>query len=139
MVGDTHFERYIPESSTELVEPEKIRRHILCTGKGIVFFLVNAVLLIHHLGQVYYNLLQEREEKGIKDVAISRLEQISPFPYDLVSAIDFSCTFQVILIVFIAYPTLGQVSKCRYTLVPGSSFVIQCQCKVPITDQRFDL
>lgn len=36
------------------------------------------------LGQVYYTLLQEREEKGIKDVAISRLEQISPFPYDLV-------------------------------------------------------
>ncbi|PAV17318.1 2-oxoglutarate dehydrogenase complex E1 component mitochondrial precursor [Pyrrhoderma noxium] len=67
MVGDTHFERYIPESSTELVEPEQIRRHILCTG------------------QVYYNLLQEREEKGIKDVAISRLEQISPFPYDLLT------------------------------------------------------
>jgi 2-oxoglutarate dehydrogenase E1 component len=29
-------------------------------------------------------LLQEREAKGIKDVAISRVEQISPFPYDLV-------------------------------------------------------
>ena len=37
------------------------------------------------LGQVYYTLLQEREEKGIKDVAISRVEQISPFPYDLVA------------------------------------------------------
>jgi len=36
------------------------------------------------LGQVYYTLLQEREAKGIKDVAISRVEQISPFPYDLV-------------------------------------------------------
>ena len=136
MVGDTHFERYIPESSTELVEPEKIRRHILCTGKDNIF-LVNVVLLIHRLGQVYYNLLQEREEKGIKDVAISRLEQISPFPYDLVGVIDFSYTLQVILIFSVAYPTLGQVSKCRYTLVPGSSFVIRCE--VPITDQRFDL
>ena len=35
-------------------------------------------------GQVYYTLLQEREEKGLKDVAISRLEQVSPFPYDQV-------------------------------------------------------
>ena len=36
-------------------------------------------------GQVYHTLLQEREDKGINDVAISRVEQISPFPYDLVS------------------------------------------------------
>ena len=36
------------------------------------------------VGQVYHTLLQEREDKGITDVAISRLEQISPFPYDLV-------------------------------------------------------
>ena len=36
-------------------------------------------------GQVYHTLLQEREEKGYNDVAISRVEQISPFPYDLVS------------------------------------------------------
>ncbi len=67
MVGDTNFQRYIPEPHPEeLVAPENIRRHILCTG------------------QVYYTLLQEREEKGYNDVAISRLEQISPFPYDLV-------------------------------------------------------
>ncbi|KAH9891557.1 thiamine diphosphate-binding protein [Cubamyces lactineus] len=60
--------RYIPEPhSHDLVAPEQIRRHILCTG------------------QVYYTLLQEREEKGIKDVAISRLEQLSPFPYDLLT------------------------------------------------------
>ena len=68
MVGDTHFERYLPEPHPEnLVAPEKIRRHILCSG------------------QVYHTLLQEREDKGITHVAISRLEQISPFPYDLVS------------------------------------------------------
>ena len=40
--------------------------------------------LTRPLGQVYYTLLQEREDKGIKDVAISRIEQLSPFPYDLV-------------------------------------------------------
>ena len=36
------------------------------------------------VGQVYHALLQERDDKGINDVAISRVEQISPFPYDLV-------------------------------------------------------
>ncbi|KDQ11098.1 hypothetical protein BOTBODRAFT_35635 [Botryobasidium botryosum FD-172 SS1] len=67
MVGETQFLRYLPEVDAELAPPEEIRRHILCTG------------------QVYYNLIQEREEKGIKDVAISRVEQLSPFPYDLIT------------------------------------------------------
>ncbi|KAH7925936.1 2-oxoglutarate dehydrogenase, E1 component [Leucogyrophana mollusca] len=68
MIGDTHFQRYLPEPHPEnLVPAEEVRRHILCTG------------------QVYHTLLQEREEKGIKDVAISRIEQLSPFPYDLIT------------------------------------------------------
>ncbi len=37
-----------------------------------------------NLGQVYHTLLAAREERGITDIAISRIEQISPFPYDLV-------------------------------------------------------
>ncbi|EIN12351.1 2-oxoglutarate dehydrogenase complex E1 component mitochondrial precursor [Punctularia strigosozonata HHB-11173 SS5] len=66
--GETHFERYLPEPHPEaLAPPEEIRRHILCTG------------------QVYYHLLKERDERGIKDIAISRVEQISPFPYDLLT------------------------------------------------------
>lgn len=43
--------------------------------------------LSRFLGQVYHTLLQEREDKGIKDVAISRIEQLSPFPYDLVGSL----------------------------------------------------
>lgn len=35
---------------------------------------------------MYHALLQERDDKGINDVVISRVEQISPFPYDLVRA-----------------------------------------------------
>lgn len=66
MSGETHFQRYIPDAHENLVEHERIRKHILCSG------------------QVYQTLIQEREDKGITDVAISRLEQISPFPYDLV-------------------------------------------------------
>ncbi|EIW82629.1 2-oxoglutarate dehydrogenase E1 component [Coniophora puteana RWD-64-598 SS2] len=68
MVGDIHFQHYIPEPHTSsLVAPEKVRRHILCSG------------------QVYHTLLQAREERGIDDVAISRLEQISPFPYEQIT------------------------------------------------------
>jgi 2-oxoglutarate dehydrogenase E1 component len=32
MVADTHFERYIPEASEDLVAPDQVKRHILCTG-----------------------------------------------------------------------------------------------------------
>lgn len=67
MVGNTCFQRYIPESNEGLQSPEQIRRHILCSG------------------QVYVELMREREARGIKDVAISRVEQISPFPYELIT------------------------------------------------------
>ncbi|KZV92557.1 2-oxoglutarate dehydrogenase, E1 component [Exidia glandulosa HHB12029] len=68
MTNDTHFIRYIPDPHPEsLAPPEEIKRHILCTG------------------QVYYALLKEREDRGLKDIAISRLEQIAPFPYDLLT------------------------------------------------------
>ena len=40
-----------------------IRRVVLCTGK------------------VYYDLFEEREKRGLKDVAILRLEQVYPFPH----------------------------------------------------------
>ncbi|KAJ9114880.1 2-oxoglutarate dehydrogenase E1 component [Naganishia adeliensis] len=68
MTGETVFQRYLPDVHPEnLAAPEKIRRHILCTG------------------QVYYQLLKEREDQGITDVAISRVEQLSPLPYDLIT------------------------------------------------------
>lgn len=36
-------------------------------------------------GQIYHTLLKAREERGVKDIAISRIEQLSPFPYDLLT------------------------------------------------------
>ena len=43
-----------------------MKRLVLCTGK------------------IYYELLELREANEIQDIAIARVEQISPFPYDLV-------------------------------------------------------
>lgn len=47
----------------QLVKDDKIKRVVLCTGK------------------VYYDLLQERRDRGIDDVTLIRLEQLYPFPH----------------------------------------------------------
>jgi len=47
---------------TVLVPDEKIRRVILCSGK------------------VYFDLYEEREKRGIKDIYLLRVEQLYPFP-----------------------------------------------------------
>jgi 2-oxoglutarate dehydrogenase E1 component len=68
MTEGTIFQRYLPDPHPEsLVPADEIRRHIICSG------------------QVYYQLLKEREDRGIKDVVISRLEQLSPLPYELLT------------------------------------------------------
>ncbi|MBW7056389.1 2-oxoglutarate dehydrogenase E1 component [Paracoccus bogoriensis] len=49
-------------SATELVADDKIRRVVVCSGK------------------VYYDLLKARDEAGITDIYLLRLEQFYPFP-----------------------------------------------------------
>ena len=51
-----------PKTTIKLVPDEKIRRVVLCTGK------------------VYYDLLEDREKKGIDDIYLLRIEQLYPFP-----------------------------------------------------------
>ncbi|GAB5365797.1 hypothetical protein AAMO2058_001089300 [Amorphochlora amoebiformis] len=58
------FSEMYPE---ELEDNEKIRRVIFCSGK------------------VYYEALTMRRELGVKDCALIRIEQISPFPFDRVA------------------------------------------------------
>lgn len=60
---DQGFQLVIPEISSSLVPNEKIRRVIFCSG------------------QIYYALVDEREKKGVNDVAIVRIEQLAPFPF----------------------------------------------------------
>ena len=60
------------------------------------------------IGQVYFALTQAREDRGIKDVAISRIEQLSPFPYDLVRNLLY-WVFNIwkLIIFFIDYSAFG--------------------------------
>ena len=62
---DTHFQWIIPETGhgTVVEEHDKIERVILCTG------------------QVYAALVKHRETEGIKSTAITRIEQLNPFPW----------------------------------------------------------
>ncbi len=49
-------------SETKLVKDDKIKRVVMCSGK------------------VYYDLLEERDARGIDDVYLMRIEQYYPFP-----------------------------------------------------------
>ena len=64
----SHFKFVIPEIDP-IVPPDQVRRVVICSGK------------------VYYDLLAERRERGIKDVAIVRLEQVYPFPERTLGAV----------------------------------------------------
>ncbi|WP_185984222.1 2-oxoglutarate dehydrogenase E1 component [Aureimonas mangrovi] len=69
MAGDTAFHRVLLDdaetkkgSAVKLAKDGRIRRVVLCTGK------------------VYYDLLDEREKRGLDDVYLLRVEQLYPFP-----------------------------------------------------------
>jgi len=62
----TAFKRLIPDTGEALEDPKSVRKLVFCTGK------------------VYFDLFTARAEQGVADVAISRVEQISPFPYDAI-------------------------------------------------------
>ncbi len=61
MAEGSHFSFVLGETD-RLAPPDQVKRVVICSGK------------------VYYDLLAERREKGVQDVAIVRLEQIFPFP-----------------------------------------------------------
>jgi 2-oxoglutarate dehydrogenase E1 component len=53
---------YRPGSTVRLAADDRIRRVVICSGK------------------VYYDLLEEREKRGVDDVYLLRVEQFYPFP-----------------------------------------------------------
>jgi 2-oxoglutarate dehydrogenase E1 component len=64
----TEFNRVIEEQDLDIVNrAEEVKTLVFCTG------------------QIYYELLIEREKRGITNVALVRLEQIAPFAFDRVA------------------------------------------------------
>ena len=69
MGPDTSFRRVINETDDSITEnAEEVKTLVFCTG------------------QIYYELLTEREKQGRKDVALVRIEQIAPFPFDRIAS-----------------------------------------------------
>jgi len=55
------------------------------TDKAIVDNADNVKTLVFCTGQIYYELLAERELRGVTNVALVRLEQIAPFAFDRIA------------------------------------------------------
>ncbi|XXQ30002.1 2-oxoglutarate dehydrogenase, mitochondrial [Plasmodiophora brassicae] len=67
MAGESRFLRVIPESRPEIVNnASDVKKLVFCSGK------------------VYYDLLEHAGDKH-NDVALCRVEQLSPFPFDRVA------------------------------------------------------
>jgi len=60
------FQTVIPEN--KVLKTDKVKRVLVCSGK------------------VYYDLVKRREESGVDDVAIVRVEQLYPFPHKAFAA-----------------------------------------------------
>ncbi len=64
--GKTYFRPILPEADSA-IKDKSVTRVILCSGK------------------VYYDLIDARDAAKCKDIAIIRLEQLYPFPHDLLT------------------------------------------------------
>ncbi|MDO5504723.1 MAG: 2-oxoglutarate dehydrogenase E1 component [Pseudoxanthomonas suwonensis] len=64
-LAEGRFQRVIGDANAD---PKKVKRVVVCSGK------------------VYYDLLEDAEKRGQNDVAIIRVEQLYPFPRDLLGA-----------------------------------------------------
>ena len=78
------FQTVIPENKEEIIKKaDKVKRVVACSGK------------------VYYDLMKKREEKGVDDVAILRVEQLYPFPHKA-----FAAELK-------KYPNVGELVWCQ--------------------------
>ncbi|KAB7774200.1 2-oxoglutarate dehydrogenase E1 component [Xanthomonas sacchari] len=64
-LADGEFQHLIPDAKAD---PKKVKRVVACSGK------------------VYYDLLEDQTKRGQDDVAILRVEQLYPFPRELLAA-----------------------------------------------------
>merc|ERR1719367_1228168 len=69
MIPGTEFQRLIPDDGPASKNPGNVKKLIFCTGK------------------IYYDLIKKRKDEGLEEqIAISTIEQISPFPFDIVKS-----------------------------------------------------
>ncbi|KAK7482309.1 hypothetical protein BaRGS_00026437 [Batillaria attramentaria] len=67
MIQGSKFQRLIPENGPARDNSDTVKKLLFCSGK------------------IYYELVKEREKKDlVSDIAISRIEQLTPFPHDQV-------------------------------------------------------
>jgi len=67
MAEGTTFQRIIPDKGEASQNPEGVKKLVFCTGK------------------IYYDIRDKRDESGLSsDIAVTRIEQLSPFPFDMV-------------------------------------------------------
>lgn len=67
MNDGTGFQRMIPDNGVASENPSAVKKIIFCTGK------------------VYYELVKERNARNLNEnIVINRVEQLTPFPFDLV-------------------------------------------------------
>ncbi|XP_056632149.1 2-oxoglutarate dehydrogenase complex component E1 isoform X6 [Diorhabda carinulata] len=66
MVEGTEFKRIIPDNGPAAQNPEGVEKLLFCTGK------------------VYFDVLKAIKDQGLeKKIAMTRVEQLTPFPFDL--------------------------------------------------------
>jgi len=75
----SEFQRMILDNGPASEKPAAVQKILFCTGK------------------VYYDLIKERRDLGLEDqIAIHTIEQISPFPYDIMKKVcDTYCNAEL--------------------------------------------
>ena len=68
MADGTCFQEVIGETSQDMVADDAVKKIVICSGK------------------LYYDIYEERQKRGIKDIVIIRLEQFYPFPFNKLTA-----------------------------------------------------
>ena len=72
-------------SLTEMSEHTKFKRVYTETDPNICANAENVRRVVFCSGKIYFELVNEREKKGIQDIAVVRIEQLAPFPWDKVA------------------------------------------------------
>ena len=78
LLPGTEFKRMVLDNGPASENPAAVQKILFCTGK------------------VYYDLLKERKDAGLEDkIAIHTIEQICPFPFDIMKKVQPQCPFQL--------------------------------------------